>query len=80
MNFEILPLSHKFSKAPIFFDFFFAEYTPNIFDAITQLRRNKKQPDESTIMTLLSEKLEELINIDKKQLAESRKIKVTCRM
>ena len=79
MTFEILPLSHKFSKAPIFF-FFFAEYTPNIFDAITQLRRNKKQPDESTIMTLLSEKQEELINIDKKQLAESRKIKVTCRI
>ena len=36
----------------------------HIFEAITQLRSNKKQPNESTIMTYLSEKLEEL-NIDK---------------
>ena len=40
-----------------------------IFEAITQLRSNKKQSDESTIMTHLSEKLEEL-NIEKKRLTE----------
>ena len=39
------------------------------FGAITRLRNNKKQPNESTIMTLLSEKLEEL-NIDKNRLTE----------
>ena len=41
----------------------------HIFDAITQERSNKKQLNESTIMNLLSEKLEEL-NTDKKQLIE----------
>ena len=41
----------------------------HIFEAITQLRSNKKQPNESTIMTQLSEELEEL-NIDKKRLTE----------
>ena len=41
----------------------------HIFEAVTQLRRNKKQPNESTIMTHLSEDLEEL-NIDKKWLTE----------
>ena len=41
----------------------------HIFEAITQLRSNKKQPNESAIMTHLSEELEEL-NIDKKQLTE----------
>ena len=41
----------------------------HIFDAITQERSNKKQLNESTIMNLLSEKLEEL-NTDKKQLTE----------
>ena len=41
----------------------------NIFEAITQLRSNKKQPNESTIMTHISEKIEEL-NIDKKRLIE----------
>ena len=41
----------------------------HIFDDITQLRSNKKQPNESPIMTLLSEKLAEL-NIGKKQLTE----------
>ena len=41
----------------------------HIFEAITQLRSNKKQPNESAIMTYLSEELEEL-NIDKKQLSE----------
>ena len=40
-----------------------------IFEAITQLRSNKKQSNESTIMTHLSEKLEEL-NIEKKRLTE----------
>ena len=40
-----------------------------IIEAITQLRSNKKQSDESTIMTHLSEKLEEL-NIEKKRLTE----------
>ena len=41
----------------------------HIFEAITQLRSNKKQPNESAIMTHLSEELEEL-NIDKKRLEE----------
>ena len=41
----------------------------HIFEAITQLRSNKKQPNESTIMNNLSEKLEEL-NMDKKRLTE----------
>ena len=41
----------------------------HIFEAITQLRSNKKEPNESAIMTHLSEELEEL-NIDKKQLTE----------
>ena len=41
----------------------------HIFEAITQLRSNKKQPNESAIMTHLSEELEEL-NIDKKWLTE----------
>ena len=41
----------------------------HIFEAITQLRSNKKQPNESAIMTHLSEELEEL-NIDKKRLTE----------
>ena len=41
----------------------------HIFEAITQLRSNKKQPNEIAIMTHLSEELEEL-NIDKKQLTE----------
>ena len=41
----------------------------HIFKAITQLRSTKKQPNESAIMTHLSEELEEL-NIDKKQLTE----------
>ena len=39
------------------------------FDAITRLRNNKKQLNESTIMTLLSGKLEEL-SIDKNRLTE----------
>ena len=38
----------------------------HIFEAITQLRSNKKQLDESKIMTHSSEELEEL-NIDKKR-------------
>ena len=37
----------------------------HIFEAITPLRSDKKQPNESATMTHLSEKLEEL-NIDKK--------------
>ena len=41
----------------------------HIFKAITQLRSTKKQPNESAIMTHLSEELEEL-NIDKKWLTE----------
>ena len=41
----------------------------HIFEAITQLRSNKKEPNESAIMTHLSEELEEL-NIDKKWLTE----------
>ena len=41
----------------------------HIFEAITQLRSYKKQPNESAIMTHLSEELEEL-NIDKKWLTE----------
>ena len=41
----------------------------HIFEAITQLRSNKKEPNESAIMTHLSEELEEL-NIDKKRLTE----------
>ena len=41
----------------------------HIFEAITQLRSNKKQPNESAIMTHLSGELEEL-NIDKKRLTE----------
>ena len=41
----------------------------HIFEAITQLRSNKNQPNESTKMTHLSEVLEEL-NIDKKRLTE----------
>ena len=41
----------------------------HIFKAITQLRSTKKQPNESAIMTHLSEELEEL-NIDKKRLTE----------
>ena len=49
----------------------------HIFDAITQLRRNKKQPNESTILTLPLEKLEELF-IDKKWL--TKKIKTTGRI
>lgn len=44
-----------------------AKLGSHIFDAIAQLRNNKKQPNESTIWTLLSEKLETL-NIDKEQL------------
>ena len=49
----------------------------HIFEAITQLRNNKKQPNENTTMTHLSEELEEL-NIDKK--AANRKIKMACRI
>ena len=41
----------------------------HIFDALTQLRSNKKQPTEGRIMNLLSEKLEEL-NIYNEQLTE----------
>ena len=41
----------------------------HIFEAITQLRGNKKQPNESAIMTDLSEELKEL-DIDKKWLTE----------
>ena len=41
----------------------------HIFEAITQLRSNKKQPNESTIMTHLLEELEGL-SIDKKRLNE----------
>ena len=41
----------------------------HIFEAITQLRSNKKQQNKSTIMTHLSKELEEL-NIDKKWLTE----------
>ena len=44
----------------------------HIFDAITQLRSTKKQPNESTILTLSSEKLEELF-IDKKWLPKKNK-------
>ena len=43
----------------------------HIFDAITQLRSTKKQPNESTILTLSSEKLEELF-IDKKWLPKKK--------
>ena len=49
----------------------------HFFEAITQLRSNKKQPNESTIMTHLSEELEEL-NIDKKRLSERLKWLVAC--
>ena len=41
----------------------------HIFEVMTQLKSNKKQPNKSTIMTHLSERLEEL-NIDKKRLTE----------
>ena len=41
----------------------------HIFEAITQLRSNKKQPNESTIMTRLSKELKEL-NVDKKRLTD----------
>ena len=41
----------------------------HILEAITQLRSNKKQSNESTIMTHLFEELEGL-NIDKKRLTE----------
>ena len=41
----------------------------HIFEAITQLRSNKKQLKESAIMINLSVELEEL-NIEKKQLTE----------
>ena len=41
----------------------------HILEAIAQLRSNKKQPNESTIMTHLLEELEGL-NIDKKRLTE----------
>ena len=41
----------------------------HIFDVLTQLRSSEKQPNESSIMNILSEKLEEL-NIDKEQLTE----------
>ena len=41
----------------------------HVFEAITQLRSNRKQPNQSAIMTHLSEELEEL-NIDKKRLEE----------
>ena len=44
----------------------------HVSDAITQLRSNKKQPNESRILTLLSEKPEEL-NIDKKWLTKKLK-------
>ena len=44
----------------------------HVFEAITQLRSNKKQSNESIVMTHLSEELEEL-NIDKKQLTEELK-------
>ena len=40
-----------------------------ILNSITQLRSNEKQPNESTIMNLLSEKLGEL-SIDKEQVTE----------
>ena len=50
----------------------------HFFEAITQLRSNKKQPNESTIMTHLSEELEEL-NIDKKRLSERLKWLVACK-
>ena len=43
-----------------------------ILNSITQLRSNEKQPNESTIMNLLSEKLGEL-SIDKEQVTESLK-------
>ena len=36
------------------------ELDSHIFEAITQSRSNKKQPNESTIMTHLSENLEKL--------------------
>ena len=41
----------------------------HIFVAITQSRNKKKQPNKSTIMTHLSEKLKEL-NIDKQRLTQ----------
>ena len=47
----------------------------HIFDALTQLRSSEKQPNESRIMNILSEKLEEL-NIDKEQLTERLKLLV----
>ena len=47
----------------------------HIFDALTQLRSSEKQPNESSIMNILSEKLEEL-NIDKEQLTERLKLLV----
>ena len=45
------------------------ELDNHILEAITQLRSNKKQPNESTIITHLLEELEGL-NIDKKRLTE----------
>ena len=44
----------------------------HIFEAITQLRSNKKLLNESAIMNHISEELEEL-NIDKKRLTEKLK-------
>ena len=44
----------------------------HIFEALTQLRSNKKQPNESTIMTHLLKELEE-INVDKKRMTEELK-------
>ena len=41
----------------------------HFFEAVTRLRSNKKQPNDSTVVTHLSQKLEEL-NIDKKRLTE----------
>ena len=41
----------------------------HIFEAVSQFRSNKKQPNESAIMIHLSEELEEL-NIDKKRLTQ----------
>ena len=44
----------------------------HIFEALTQLRSNTKQPNESTIMTHLLKELEE-INVDKKRMTEELK-------
>ena len=41
----------------------------HIFEAVSQFRSIKKQPNESAIMIHLSEELEEL-NIDKKRLTQ----------